>query len=72
MLFGRLQPSLELVTLADDLLKLCLHRLRLCMEPGDLLLKLRNRLGVALREGLMSTDMRKTADDLAMYFKDCV
>ena len=23
-------------------------------------------------EGLMSTDMRKTADDLAMYFKDCV
>ena len=23
-------------------------------------------------EGLMSTDMRKTADDLAMYFSDCV
>lgn len=23
-------------------------------------------------EGLMSSDMRKTADDLAMYFKDCV
>ena len=23
-------------------------------------------------EGLMSTDMRKTADDLAMYFRDCV
>ena len=23
-------------------------------------------------EGLMSTDMRKTADDLAIYFKDCV
>lgn len=23
-------------------------------------------------EGLMSTDMRKTADDLAMFFKDCV
>ena len=23
-------------------------------------------------EGLMSTDMRKTADDLATYFTDCV
>jgi hypothetical protein len=23
-------------------------------------------------EGLMSTDMKKTADDLAIFFKDCV